>query len=56
MHSYYYGFDSHVMASKPAVLYTHPSWYSFSSWPQSDITSLGHSATYTFFEALLALK
>jgi len=25
-----------------------PSWYSFSSWPHSDITSLGHSVTCTF--------
>jgi len=29
-------------------LYTQPSWYSFSSWPHSDITSLGHSVTCTF--------
>jgi len=30
------------------VLYTQPSGYSFSSWPHSDITSLGHSVTCTF--------
>ena len=30
------------------VLYTQPSWYSFSSWPHSDITSLSRSATCTF--------
>jgi len=29
------------------VLYTQLSWYSFSSWPHSDITFLGHSVTYT---------
>jgi len=30
------------------VLYTQPSWYSFSSWPHCDITSLGRSVTCTF--------
>jgi len=25
-----------------------PSWYSFSSWPHSDITSLGRSVTLHF--------
>jgi len=30
------------------VLYMQPSWYSFSSWPHSDITSLGRSVTCTF--------
>jgi len=30
------------------VQYTQPSWYSFSSWPHSDITTLGHSVTCTF--------
>jgi len=28
------------------VLYAQPSWYSFSSWPHSDITSLGHLVTW----------
>jgi len=28
------------------VLYMQPSWYSFSSWPHGDITSLGHSVTW----------
>jgi len=30
------------------VIYMQPSWYSFSSWPHIDITTLGHSITYTF--------
>ena len=30
------------------VLYMQPSWYSLSSWPHSDITSLGRSVTCTF--------
>jgi len=30
------------------VLYTQPSWCSFSSWPHSDITSLSRSVTCTF--------
>ena len=30
------------------VLYTQPSWCSFSSWLHSDITSLSRSATCTF--------
>ena len=30
------------------VLYTQPSWYSFSSWPHSDITSLGCSVILHF--------
>jgi len=30
------------------VLYMQPSWYSFSSWPHNDITSLGRSVTCTF--------
>ena len=30
------------------VLYMQPSWYSFSSWPHSDITSLSCSVTCTF--------
>jgi len=30
------------------VLYTQSSWYNFSSWPYSDITSLGRSVTCTF--------
>jgi len=29
------------------VLYMQPSWYSFSSWLDSDITSLGRSVTCT---------
>ena len=29
------------------VLYTQPSWCSFSSWPHSEITSLGRSVTCT---------
>ena len=30
------------------VLYMQPSWYNLSSWPHSDITSLGRSVTCTF--------
>jgi len=30
------------------TLYMQPNWYSFSSRPHSDITSLGHSVTCTF--------
>ena len=30
------------------VLYTQPSWCSFSSWPHGDIASLSHSVTCTF--------
>ena len=30
------------------VLSTQPSWYSLSSWPHSDITSLGRLVTCTF--------
>ena len=30
------------------VLYTQHSWCSFSSWPHSDITSLGYSVTCIF--------
>jgi len=30
------------------VLYMQPSWYSFSSWPHIDITTLGRSVTCTF--------
>jgi len=30
------------------VLYTQPSWYSLSSWPHSDVTSLGRSVTCSF--------
>ena len=33
------------------VLYTQPSWYSF-SWPHSDITSLSRSVTCTFLALL----
>jgi len=28
-----------------------PSWYNFSSWPHSDITSLGRSVTCTFLSS-----
>jgi len=30
------------------VLYMQPSWYSFSSWPHSEITSLSRSKPCTF--------
>ena len=33
------------------VLYTQPSWYSFSSWPHSDITSFSRSATCNFLSS-----
>ena len=33
------------------VKYMQPNWYSFSSWPNSDITSLGHSVTCTFLSS-----
>jgi len=33
------------------VLYTQPSWYSFSSWPHNGITSLVHSVTCTFLSS-----
>ena len=35
------------------VLYMQPSWYSFSSWPLSDITSLGRSVTFFTAEMFL---
>jgi len=34
------------------VLYMQPSWYGFSSWPHTDITSLGRSVTCTFLHSL----
>jgi len=34
------------------ALYMQPSWYSFSSWPHTDITPLGRSVTCIFLASL----
>jgi len=39
---------SNELTLNAGVLYMQPSWYSFSSWPHSDITSSGRSVTCTF--------
>jgi len=37
--------DLNELTLYAGVLYTQPSLHSFSSWPHSDVTSLGHSVT-----------
>ena len=38
----------HGLTLYAGVLYMRPSWYSFSSWPHSDITTFGCSVSFSY--------